>query len=117
MTDVQLVQLIYAAGGTVFLLALFAGALRTLARLAFYLRNRAERPRLLNRDVLVIGGLSISFGLIAIVRFLPPETRQAITQGNLWWAVGSTVPGVVAALVYAYFEWFVIERPRGENAP
>ena len=111
MTDLQVVQLIYTVGGSIFLIGLFAGFARTLARVVYYLRNRAERPRLLNRDVLVIGGLSMSFGLITIIRFLPPEVRVAITSGNVLWALLTTVPAIVAVLVYLYFEIWVIERP------
>jgi hypothetical protein len=111
MTDQQFVQLIYTVGGAIFLVGLFGGFARTLARVVYYLRNRAERPRLLNRDVLVIGGLSLSFGLITIVRFLPLETRLALTTGNVLWALATTVPAVLAVLVYMYFEVVVIERP------
>ncbi len=112
MSDVDLVQSIYTAGGSIFLVALFAGFARTLARVVYYFRNRSERPRLLNRDVLVIGGLSASFGLITIVRFLPPATRVVLTAGNVPWALLTTVPAVAAVLVYAYFEFAIIERPK-----
>lgn len=112
MTDQAIVQLIYTIGGSIFLVALFGGFVRTLARVVYYQRNRAARPRLLNRDVLVIGGLSLSFGLITVVRFLPLETRLALTTGNVAWALITTVPACIAVLVYLYFEAFVIERPR-----
>jgi hypothetical protein len=109
---VEIVQRIYTAGGAVFLLALFAGFARTLARVVYYLRNRNQRPRLLNRDVVVIGGLAISFGLITLIRFLPVETRVSLTSGNIAWALLTTVPAVVAVLVYAWYEYAIIERPR-----
>lgn len=112
VTDAETVQLIYTVGGSMFLLALFAGFIRTLARVVYYFRNQAERPRLLNRDVLVIGGLSISFGLITIVRFLPMDVRIALTTGNVAWALVTTVPAIVAVFVYAYFEYVVIEQPQ-----
>lgn len=111
MTDQQLVQLVYTVGGSIFLVGLFGGFARTLARVVYYLRHKAERPRLLNRDVLVIGGLSLSFGLITVIRFLPQEARIALTTGNVAWAVLTTVPAVIAVLVYLYFELWVIERP------
>lgn len=111
MTDAQLVQFIYTAGGSVFLLALFTGFARTLARGLYYLRHKKDRPRLLNRDLLWGGGVSISFGLITVIRFLPPDTRIALTQGNVAWAVLTSVPACIGVLVYAYYEFFVIERP------
>jgi hypothetical protein len=110
LNNPDLVATIYAITGSIFLFALFAGFARTLARVVYYLRNKSQRPRLLNRDVVVIGGLSVSFGLITLIRFLPPETRIALTQGNVVWALVTSVPACVAVCVYLYFEYAVIER-------
>lgn len=112
MTDQQIVQTIYTIGGSIFLIALFAGFARTVARVIYYLQHKALRPRLLNRDFLVIGGLSLSFGLITIVRFLPLEARLALTTGNVACALITTVPACVAVCVYCWFEFRIIERPR-----
>lgn len=102
---------VYLVGGIVFLTFLFGGFVRTLARVVYYASNRAERPKLLTRDVLVIGGLSVSFGLITIVRFLPLEARLSLTSGNVLWALVSTVPACFAVIVYAAYEYLIIERP------
>lgn len=112
MTDQQIVQTIYTIGGSIFLIALFAGFARTVARVIYYLQHKALRPRLLNRDFLVIGGLALSFGLITVVRFLPLEARLALTTGNVLWALMTTVPACIAVLTYAWYEYRVIERPK-----
>lgn len=108
-----LVSTIYFIAGVLFLVGLFIGAVSTLARVVFYRANGTKRPRLLTRDVLVYGGLALSFGLIAGVRLLPLEVRLALTTGNVGWALATSVPAVVAMVVYCYFELAVIERVRG----
>lgn len=116
MTDTQLVQVIYAIGGTIFIVAIFVGAATTLARVLLYARNGKRRPRLLNRDLIVIGGLAWSFGLITALRFLPLEQRVAITAGNVAWALVTTIPAVIAAVTYVYAEFFVVRRGIGDPA-
>lgn len=110
MSPEATVQLIYTITGSIFLIALFAGFGRTVARVFFYYRKKTERPRLLTRDFIVLGGLCISFGLITAVRFLPIEVRQALTTGNVAWALATTIPACVGVLVYLYYEVAVIER-------
>jgi hypothetical protein len=110
MTDMQLVQWIFTVFGSVFLLALLVGFLTTGARVIHYLLNHKARPRLLTRDVLTKGGLLLSFAPIVLIRFLPAETRQAITTGNVTWALLTTVPATLGMCVYVYYEIFVIER-------
>lgn len=111
MANADLIALIYAVTGTLFLAALFLGFLRTFARVLYYARNKAERPKLLTRDLVVMGGLSISFGLITLIRFLPQDVRIALTTGNVIWALLTTIPAVVAVCCYTWFEYRVIERP------
>jgi hypothetical protein len=103
-----LVQTIYFVAGSLFLGGLFLGALTTIARVVYYRIHRTARPRLLTRDLIVYGGLALSFGLITLVRFLPVETRQQVTTGNVLWAIATTVPAVLAVLYYCYIEIFVI---------
>lgn len=105
----ELVAVIYGIFGTVFLGGLFVGAATTLARVLFYRAQGRPRPDLLTRDILVYGGLAISFGIIAAVRFLPLEERQALA-GNVLWAVVTSIPAAFGVLVYCYYELFVIER-------
>lgn len=110
MTDLQIVGAIYAVGGTVFIIGIAIGALTTLARVLLYARNKEPRPRLLTRDLIVIGGLAWSFGLIVAVRFLPVDQRIALTTGNVLWALATTVPAAVAAVAYVYAEAFIVRR-------
>ncbi len=109
------VDFVYVLGGSIFLVALFAGFGWTLVRFVYYVLfvPRREWPVLLIRDVLSTGGLAFSFGLIAGIRFLPIETRLAITTGNVLWALLTTVPAAFGATVYLAFEAFVIRlRPK-----
>lgn len=117
LNDPGLVAVIYLVGGALFLGGFAIGALTTLGRVLYYFLHRIQRPRLLTRDVIVWGGLALSFAQIAIVRFLPPEVRTQLTQGNLGWALSTTLPAVVAVLTYVYFELFVIERTKGDPDP
>lgn len=110
----QAVAAIYLVAGSLFLLGLFVGTVTTLARVVFYRIHGKRRPRLLTRDLVVFGGLALSFGLITVVRFLPIPTRAAMTSGNVIWALVSTVPAVMAVAFYCYVELFVIGRAREE---
>ena len=112
LSNPALVSAIYLIVGSLFLLFLFIGAVSTIARVIYYRVNGYTRPRLLTRDVIVFGGLAFTFAAITIVRFLPTETRMALTAGNVAWALVSTLPAVVAIMYYAYVEVFVIERPK-----
>lgn len=106
----SIVQTVYAVGGVVFLVALFAGFARTAGRVLYYHFNQSTRPKLLTRDLIVYGGLTISFGLISLVRFLPRDERIALTTGNVAWAIATTLPACLAVLTYLYFEVWVIEK-------
>jgi hypothetical protein len=109
------VGVIYLVASLTFLGGILLGWISTLARVVYYARNHVPRPRLLTRDVLVKGGYSVSFTLIALVRLLPAETRAALDlAGNVPWALLTSIPAAFASLVYLYFEWFVIERATGE---
>lgn len=107
---VEAVSLIYVIAGSVFLIGLLLAVVSTGARVIWYMRHDEPRPRLLTRDVLVKGGLCISFGLIAGVRFLPPDQRSLITTGNVAWALLTSVPAAFAMVVYLYYEIAVIKR-------
>jgi hypothetical protein len=113
MTDTDVVAAIYTYGGIAFIVLIVVGAITTVARVLFYARNNAPRPRLLTRDVIVIGGLAWSFSLIVAVRFLPSEQRVAFTTGNIAWALVTTLPALIAATTYVYFELFVVKRGIG----
>lgn len=106
------VAVIYVVFGLIFLFGMFAGTARTLARVVYYLRNGTQMPRLLIRDAICWGGFSVSFGLITLIRFLPPEQRIALTLGNVLWAIATVVPSCIAVFAYLYFEVWVIERAK-----
>lgn len=112
----DVVNVIYLFAGLAFLGGIVLGWLSTLARVVYYYRNNVTRPRLLTRDVLVKGGYSVSFVLIALVRLLPTDQRLALDlSGNVWWAVLTAIPAALSSLVYLWYELFVIERARGNE--
>ena len=106
------VTAVYALGGSTFLVLFVAGLLWTTVRYLYYVLNRIPKPRLLTRDFIVWGGLSMSFGIISAIRFLPLEERLALTAGNVAFALATTIPAIVAAATYFYFEAFVIRLPK-----
>ena len=109
----EAVSFVYTVGGIVFLMGLFAGFIRTAVRVITVPPSAypgGRRPRLLIRDVIVIGGFALTMTAITLIRFLPPEVRVAYTQGNVWWALLTTIPICVSVLVYCFYEYAVIER-------
>lgn len=111
MYSLDLVAAIYGLVGTVFLVGLALAVLTTGARVIYYVRyDRPATPRLLLRDILVMGSLALSFGLIVLVRFLPPDVRTSLTVGNVVWALITSIPAAFAMLVYCYYELVVVRR-------
>lgn len=92
-----------------FLVMVSVGAGATLARVVSY--GRSHRPRLLTRDVQVIGGLALTVGMLFAVR-----VARAIgfdvsgLSTNVVWTLATAGPVLWAVSVYAYFELFVIEK-------
>lgn len=117
LSNPGVVATIYTLGGIVFLGGFAIGAMTTLARVLYYFLHRIQRPRLLTRDVIVWGGLALSFAQIAIVRFLPPDIRNGLTAANVGWALSTTLPAVLAVCTYVYYELWVIERTREDADP
>lgn len=111
MTETELVGLIHSVAFGAFWILLFVAGLSTIARVAFYRVNRYKQPVLLKRDALLIGGFSISFGLILFARFAR-EAGFDISglATSIWWALATDVPAIVAVATYFYYEVFVIER-------
>lgn len=98
-----------------FWLLLLVGLTSTLARVAYYRRNRFKRPRLLIRDANMLGGFSWSFGLILLVRVVRAAGIDTSGLATDWrWAFLSSVGAVWAVACYAYYELAVIERGRDE---
>jgi hypothetical protein len=97
---VNIVALVAYAG-----LLLF-GAVLTAARLLLYAMGRVTRPRLLNRDLIFIGGHAMTMLLILVIRVVP-EWGTAV-RGQLWWTVLTAAPALAGVAAYVYFEVFVI---------
>lgn len=110
-----MVDVINAIAFAVFVIALVIGAGATLARFIRYHVQGWPRPKLLTRDVLVIGGLAIAAGALLTVRMMRAIGVDITSLStNLLWVALTTIPPVGAFVVYAYFEVFVIERGRDE---
>ena len=96
-----------------FCVLLLVGATSTLSRVAYYRMNGYRRPRLLGRDAILVGGFSLSFGLLlgaSIARALGYDTSTLAS--DIRWILITRIPAIVAVATYAYFELFVIERDR-----
>ncbi len=117
LSDPSIVAWVYGLGGAVFLAGFVIGAMTTLARVLYYFLHKIQRPRLLTRDVVVWGGLALSFAQIAVIRFLPSEVRVQLTANNVGWALATTLPAVIAVCTYVYYELWVIERTREDADP
>ena len=112
----NVVDLVNAVAFAAFFLFLLVGTGSTLARVSYYRAHGFRRPRLLIRDANLIGGFSISFGSILLVRAL--RAAGADVSGlatNPWWALGTALPAIWAVGVYAYYELWVIERGADEE--
>lgn len=112
-------DVIDAASLLAFWVMLFVGAVSVIARLVFYRVHRYRQPRLLIRDAILLGGFSISFGLVLLGRVAvsngwvtPEELRDSVP-----WGLATVIPAILSVGAFAYFELFVIERgaPRVEH--
>lgn len=111
-----MVEAIDTATLIIFAVALAIGAGATLSRVIRYRVNGWDRPKLLTRDIQVIGGLALTVGSILLVRFL--RIRGVDVSGlatNVWWHLLTSIPGAWAVVVYAWYELFVIERADGRS--
>jgi hypothetical protein len=105
------IDVINVSAFLIFTVALLLGAGATLARVVRYSVQGWHRPRLLTRDLFVIGGLALTVGTILAVRVaraLGADVTGLAT--SIPWILFTTIPVVVAVVVYAWFELFVIER-------
>lgn len=84
-----------------------AGAGRTLYRVYEYRRAGRPLPQLLVRDVISRNSLAFSFILILAVRAF---SLRDIVFDELWWTLITAVPAIYGAAVYAYYEYFVIDK-------
>lgn len=107
MINPELYDQINGLAATLFLVLLCAGFARTMARVREYRRAKKDRPAILTRDAIDKTGLVMSFGAIIIVRAL--NLGPYVTD-NVLWALVTDIGGIMSVAVYAYYEWFVIER-------
>jgi hypothetical protein len=104
-------QLINTFAFTIFLFLVVVGGLRTGMRVIEYRRAKRPVPVLLIRDVLSRNGLAISFVLILLVRALD---IGPLVRDQLWWTALTALPAIFGAAVYAYFEFFIIDKRAGD---
>lgn len=115
MGRVRVVDVVNSLAFGTFFLFLFIGTSSTLSRLVYYRSHGYRRPKLLIRDAWMIGGFSLSFGLILIARVLRASGVDVSSLStNLLWTLATAIPAIIAVGVYAYFEVAVIERGRDE---
>lgn len=107
-------ELISGVAFAIFAIAIVIGALSTLARTVRFWRGGQGIPPILWRDLSVIGGLGLDMGLIFAARAFNLGPYLA---GNVLWTGVTGFIGVQAAVVYAYFELFVIEKDPPTEGP
>lgn len=105
MTDTDLSEAISLVAFVVFTVLLAIGAVSTLVRAVRYAHAGQTWPRLLIRDLILIGGLGLDFALILGVRFSGISLR-----GNVPWVVVTSLLAIVSIGTYVWFELRIIER-------
>lgn len=111
-------EVISAAILLTFVGLLLIAVISTGGRWIRYHRTGFRRPRLLNRDVVLVIGLAIPFVLILAVRafdLLPFVTGE--DGPHLWWLLMTGIPPIIAIAVYDYYELAVIERDQQDGPP
>ena len=101
------VDAIYGTALALFAFGLVFGAASTGLRMVRLRRHGLNQPRLIWRDVLVVGLLAADFLIIAVHRVagLPFSDHE-------WFAVLTSSLAVGAVAVYGYYEWRVIGQIR-----
>lgn len=95
----------------VFTLAIVGGSITTTARLIRYRLAHQRIPLILWRDVIARTSLAMPFVAIfsaRVARASGYDTAPLIT--SMEWIVATSLPPTLGALIYLYFELFVIER-------
>lgn len=99
--------------GAVALMLFVAGVLLGFGSTAFRLvrlhRAGIPLPRLIWRDVMVFGGLALTFVAIGIHRVMGFPFAD-----ELWWALGTSSVAVIAVWIYVYYELAVVGHRRDE---
>jgi hypothetical protein len=91
----------------VFVVTLFLILIRLGKRLYDYYQAAVRPPLLALRDIALIAGLAFPFVLILGARaggWIP------VVTGQVWWALLTGVPAILAVVQFLYIEWRIIER-------
>lgn len=103
----QSVQLI------LFVLFVGLGAFATIARYVRYRIEDETPPELLVRDIFARSSLFLPFAAILLVRVLRSFGVDVDWLINSWWWIfGTSVPAVIGAAIYVWYEFKVIETDR-----
>lgn len=108
MTEDQVIEVVNVLILAAFTFLLVIGFLTTLIRRFGLILKRIPAPRLLPRDLTLLGTLSWPFALILLVR---AEELTRVVVGQLWWVLLTGIPPVFGVAVYVYYEIFVIGQP------
>lgn len=84
-----------------------AGGVRTLIRYLEYKYVGRGVPSLLKRDVISRNGLAFSFAMILLAR--AADFGYQVRE-QIWWVLLTAIPAIFGAAVYAYYEFFVIDK-------
>lgn len=118
MAATSWIEVFQLAAFLLFVVFVIGGAALTTIRLARYIWQRDHVPLILWRDVLARNGLAIPFTAILAVRVLRDtfgwDTSELVTSP--WWVLSTSLPAVIGAGVYLYFEIFIIERGQVEKS-
>lgn len=94
-----------------FVLFVGLGAFATFARYLRYRLENEDPPELLVRDMVARSTLFLPFGAILFVRLIRGfGVDVSGLVDSWWWIFGTSVPAVVGAAVYVWYEFRVIER-------
>ena len=97
---------------------LLVAVISTGSRWLRYQHTKFRRPRLLNRDVVMVVGLAVPFVVILSVRALGLQSAITGEDGpHLWYLLVTGIPPIIAIAVYDYFELRVIERDQQDAPP
>jgi hypothetical protein len=95
---------------------LLLGVVSTGLRIIEHIAHHHPLPILLPRDLIVVGGLALSFLAVAVVSLLNAMhviDGQALGR-QAWWVLLRATPAIVAVWTFDYFELRVIGRKDGK---
>lgn len=109
MAEADLARWISLISFVIFTILLWICSTSILVRALRYRQRKRTIPRLLFRDLFLMGGLATAFALSILVRALG---LAAEAERSAVWALVVGTLGTGALATFLYFEIFVIERKR-----